>query len=727
MRPFLMSLAMAASALAVGVSACSNNPAVTTEPAAAQVASYPTGAAAVNQERLLKASQEPASWLAVGGDYDEQRFSLLDQLNETNVSKLGLAWYSDIDTERGQESTPVVVDGVMYLTTAWSMVKAYDIRSGAKLWEYDPKVNRDKGSDACCDVVNRGVAAWNGKIIFGALDGRLIALDGKTGKEVWSVKTVPEGTHHTITGAPRIANGKIFIGNGGAEYDIRGNIAAFDAETGKKLWNWFAVPGDPSKPYEQPELVEAAKTWKGDQYWKLGGGATIWDTIVYDPDTNLIYFGTGNGLSWAQEARSPGGGDNLFVSSIVALDADTGKYAWHYQETPGDEWDYDNCNPVMVADLKFKDGTKHVVMQASKNGFYYILEAKTGKLLSAEKYVPETNWATHVDMATGRPVENPDARYSRSGKPVIIWPAALGMHNWHPMAYSPETGYVYIPVTVSNAAYDALDNFVYNPNGWNTGTDFAGGASLYTKPGAPPRGNVTSYILAWDPVNAKEVWRIPNKEYGASGLLATSGNLIFSGNHNGEFAAYDSRTGQELWTAPTQARVVAAPSTYTVDGQQQVAILVGARGLPPGQKRTVGVSANNSRILVFRPGGSALLPAEMEVAATSNKKVTINPPLQTANNETVAAGEQAYAANCAVCHGVTAVPGAGATAPDLRYSALLPFKAQFNGPVRSGERATRGMPGFGNTLDDETTDAILAYIIKRANDEKAAQEAATKP
>ena len=726
MRTYVMSLAIALPAL---IAACSNNnPTVAADQVARAAPDFPVGSAAVNQERLLNASTEPGSWLAVGGDYNEQRFSKLDQLNESNVENLGLGWYADIDTERGQESTPIVVDGLMYLTTAWSMVKVYDIKSGAKVWEYDPKVDRAKGSDACCDVVNRGVAAWNGKIYLGALDGRLIALDGKTGKPVWETQTTDTNLPYTITGVPRIVKGKVIIGNGGAEYDIRGDISAFDAETGKRLWRWYAVPGDPAKPYEQPELEMAAKTWKGDTYWKLGGGATIWDTIVYDPETNLIYFGTGNGLSWAQEARSPGGGDNLFVSSIVALNADTGKYAWHYQETPGDEWDYDNCNPVMVADLPYKSGKRRVVMQASKNGFYYVLDAKTGKLISAEKYVPETNWATHVDMTTGRPVENPDARYSKNGKPVIIWPAALGMHNWHPMAYSPETGYVYIPVTVSNAAYDALDNFVFNPNGWNTGTDFAGGASLYTKLGAPPRGNVTSYILAWDPVNAKEVWRIPNKEYGASGLLATSGNLIFSGNHAGQFAAYDSRTGKELWAAPTQARVVAAPSTFTVDGQQQVAILVGARGLPPGQTRTVSVAANNSRIMVFRPGGNAALPAEMAgIAAAPSGKVTINPPLLTANNETVAAGEQAYAANCAVCHGQTAVPGAGATAPDLRYSALLPFKAQFNGPVRAGERATRGMPGFGNLLDEETTDAILAYIIKRANDEKATQEAAARP
>lgn len=687
----------------------------------------PIGAAAVDARRLLAADSQPESWLAIGGNYEEQRFSRLAQVNDKTVSKLGLAWFGDIDTERGQESTPVVVDGMMYLTTAWSMVKAYDVATGRKVWEYDPKVDKAKGGDACCDVVNRGVAAWKGKIYVAALDGRLIALDGKTGSVVWSVLTVPEKSHYTITGAPRIANGKIFIGNGGAEYDCRGYVSAYDAENGKLIWRWFTVPGDPSKPFENPQMQMASKTWKGDRYWKLGGGATAWDSIVYDPKNNLVMFGTGNGLSWAQEIRSPGGGDNLFVSSIVALDADTGKYAWHYQETPGDEWDYDNTNPLMLADLDFPTGKRRVVMQAPKNGFFYVLDAKTGKLISAEKYVPETNWATKIDLKTGKPVENPAARYSKNKKPVIIWPAALGMHNWHPMAYSPKTGYVYIPITVSNAPFAAQDDFKFNPNGWNTGTDFAGGADLYKGPNAPPRGNVTSYILAWDPIKAKEVWRIPNVEYGATGLLATDGNLIFSGNHNGEFAAYNATTGVKLWSAPTQARVVAAPSTYLVDGVQHVAILVGARGLPPNGVRTSAVSANNSRILVFKAGASATLPqAAPSGAVASGRKVTISPPLLTANNETVAGGEQSYERNCSMCHGRTAVPGGGSIAPDLRYSALISDAVQFKHAVLDGDRAQRGMPGFKTILREGEADNILAYIVKRANDEKAAQEAAIK-
>jgi quinohemoprotein ethanol dehydrogenase len=699
------------------VAACSNK---ATQSDRVTAAENPTGSAAVNAERLI-ADNEPGSWLTAARNYHEQRFSPLDQINDSNVKSLGLAWYADIDTERGQESTPVVVDGVMYLTTAWSMVKAYDIRSGKLLWEYDPAVSKTKAADACCDVVNRGVAVWNGKIYFGALDGRLIALDGKTGKQLWSVQTTDTTLPYTITGVPRIIKGKVIIGNGGAEYRVRGYVSAYDADTGKQLWRWWTVPGDPSKPYEQPELVGAAKTWMGDAYWKIGGGGTVWDGMAYDPELDTLYIGTGNGNPWNQAIRSPGGGDNLYLASIVALNPNTGTYKWHYQTTPGETWDYTATQPLIIADLNYPAGKRRVVMQAPKNGFFYVLDAKTGKLLSAEKFAPLT-WATHVDMNTGRPVEVPEARYDKTGKPVIVSPGALGMHNWHPMAFNPETGYVYIPVQVSNAGYAGPKEFKLNLQGTNTGTDFMAAADLFNKPGAPPRGNIESYILAWDPVKAKEVWRVKNEVYGSSGILATSGNLIFSGNHKGEFSAYNATTGEKLWTAQTQARVVAAASTFLVDGQQQVAILVGARGLPAGQIRTNAVSANNSRILVFKAGGTESLPAEMRTAAVS--RIKINPPLLTASNETVFAGEQAFAANCAACHGANVVPAAGAVAPDLRYSGLLPIRNGWNPVVRGGELATRGMPAFGSMLNEETTDAILAYIIKRANDEKAAQEAA---
>ena len=718
MRAVVMSLAMAVSATALLVS-CKTNDAETAS--VGVVPSNPVGAAAVN-ERRLGLDKEPGSWLTAGGNgYEEQRFSKLDQINDTNVQNLGLAWSAEIDTERGQESTPVIVDGVMYLTTAWSMVKAYDIHKGTLLWAYDPKVDRAKGADACCDVVNRGVAAWNGKIYVGALDGRLIALDGKTGKEVWSVQTTDTNLPYTVTAVPRIVKGKVIIGNGGAEYRVRGYITAYDAETGKQAWRWWTVPGEPAKGFEQPELADAAKTWNGE-WWKLGGGGTVWDSIVYDPVLDTLLVGTGNGTPWNQKIRSPGGGDNLYLSSIVALDPNTGKYRWHYQTTPGETWDYTATQPIMVADLNYPEGKRRVVMQAPKNGFFYVLDAKTGKLLNANKFAPIT-WATHVDMTTGRPVEVPEARFERTGKPAIVTPGALGMHNWHPMAFSPETGLVYLPVTVSAQTYAAVADFKVNLQGWNTGIGFTPGAGQTPVPASGVVPKTDSYILAWNPVTGKEQFRIQNETYGASGVLATSGNLIFSGNHKGELVAYDARDGKRLWAAQTQARVVAAPATFTVDGQQQVAILAGARGLPPGGKRTVGVSANNSRILVYKAGGTATLPSEMSGTTTAAPSVRINPPLATASNETVASGEQLYGQNCSACHGQNSVPAAGATAPDLRYSALLANKAAYNGAVRDGDRAQRGMPAFGR-LTEQQTDDILAYIIKRANDEKAAQEAA---
>jgi len=695
-------------------------------PVAQSGASRPVGAAAVNHDRLVQPGGEPGSWLTAGGSYLEQHYSPLDQISESNVKDLGLAWHADIDTERGQEATPVVVDGVLYVSTAWSMVKAFDVRSGTLLWEFDPEVAKAKAADACCDVVNRGVAVWNGKVYVGALDGRLIALDGRTGKVVWSVQTTDTSAPYTITGAPRIVKGKVIIGNGGAEYHVRGYVTAYDAETGRQAWRWWTVPGDPSKPYEQPELARAAKTWRGETYWKIGGGGTVWDGMAYDPDLDTLYVGTGNGNPWNQGIRSPGGGDNLFLASIVALDPNSGAYKWHYQTTPGETWDYTATQPIMLADLVYPQGRRRVVMQAPKNGFFYVLDARTGQLLSAEKYAPLT-WATHVDLKTGRPVEVDDARYEITQRPVIVWPGALGMHNWHPMAFSPRTGLVYLPVHVNNAAYSSPKEFSFNPGGLNTGVDFTGGAALYDQPGAPPRGNVESYILAWDPIKGKEVWRIRNEVYGASGVLATAGNLIFSGNHNGEFNAYKASTGEKLWSAPVQARVVAGAASFAADGQQHVAILVGGRGLPSDQKRTNPVSANNSRLLVFKLGGTAKLPATMATTAVGGGRVRIDPPLLTASNETVFAGQQAYAANCATCHGPEAVPGAGSIGPDLRYSGLLPIRNGWNPTVRGGDRAQRGMPGFGELLPPETTDAILHYIIKRANDEKEAQRATARP
>jgi quinohemoprotein ethanol dehydrogenase len=692
--------------------------------AAPQPEAHAKGAAAVDAARQLAADKEPGTWMSAGRTYSEQRYSPLTGINKANVGKLGLAWFGDIDTERGQESTPVVVDGVMYITTAWSKVKAYDAETGKKLWEYDPKVDPSNGAVACCDVVNRGVAAWKGKLYLGALDGRLIALDAKTGTVAWQVQTTDPKEPYTITQVPRIVRGMVIIGNAGAEYTCRGYVSAYDAATGKMKWRFYTVPGAPGDPTNSPELKKAFSTWSGD-FWKYGGGATAWDTILYDPKTDLIYFGTGNGLSWSQTIRSPKGGDNLFVSSVIAVHANTGKYAWHFQEVPGDEWDYDVTNPLMTADLTIGGKPRHVLMQAPKTGFFYVWDAATGKLISADKFAP-LNWATKIDLKTGRPVESPDARYTET-KAAIVQPAPLGAHNWHPMSFSPRTGLVYIPVTESSTGFQSADpkTFQIKDRVYNTGTvSFSDKiTTLYGQPGALPRGNIRSYLEAYDPVRQKEVWRAPDKDYGAHGVMVTASDVVFSGDWSGNFNAFDARSGKKLWSAPTQADVVAAPSTYTIKGVQYVALLVGARGLPPGQARTNPLSANNSRILVFKLNATATLPQTPITGSVAGR--VLDPPLLTGTNEQVIDGEGAYGRFCAGCH------GAGGTAdksiPDLRYSPALRNVTNWNSIVLEGARADKGMVSFKKVLAEGQSEAIYHYIVSQANKAKATEQAARKP
>jgi quinohemoprotein ethanol dehydrogenase len=685
------------------------------------------GAASVDYPRQLAADKEPGTWMSAGRTYDEQRYSPLTGIDKSNVKQLGLVWSGDVDTERGQESTPVVVDGVLYVTTAWSKVYAYNAKTGAPLWRYDPKVDPTIGGIACCDVVNRGVAAWKGKILLGALDGRLIALDGKTGAVIWSVQTTDLKLPYTITQVPRVYKNTVVVGNAGAEYSVRGYVSGYDVDTGKLKWRFYTVPypNDPATK-DQPELAKAAKTWGDTDPSKYGGGATAWDTIVYDPKTNLVFFGTGNGLAWSQTVRDAKGGDNLFVSSVIAVNADTGKYVWHFQETPGDEWDYDNTNPLMVADLNIKGQKVHALMQAPKQGFFYVWDAATGKLISAEKFAP-ANWATRIDMKTGRPVENPAVRYTDT-KAAIVQPAPLGAHNWYPMSYSPRTGLVYVSVTESSRGFLSADPATYqvkNPRVSNTATISSDKKidDLYGQPGALPKGNITSYLEAYDPVSQKIVWKAPNKTYGASGTMVTATDLVFAGNQDGQFQAFDAKTGAVLWSSPTEAKVAAAPSTYTIDGEQYVAVLVGARGLPDGVVRTSLLSANNSRILVYKLGGTYHLPTE-KVGPASTTSTTLNPPLLIGNNEQVIDGATAYNKNCAVCHGANVV--ADKSAPDLRYSTLLNSLSGFDDVVLGGSRASNGMISFRGTLASDDAENIFHYIISEANKGKAAQQAAAK-
>ncbi|MEW6130023.1 MAG: PQQ-dependent dehydrogenase, methanol/ethanol family [Acidobacteriota bacterium] len=666
-----------------------------------------------SEKRILAAEKgagEEGNWLAHGRTFNEQRFSPLKQINDKNVKDLNLAWAFKLDVDRGTEATPIVVDGVMYTTGAYSFVYALDAKSGKLLWKYDPQVARDYAERACCDAVNRGVAVLEGKVYVATLDGYLVALDAATGKVAWKVDTVIDRSRkYTITGAPRIAHGKIFIGNGGAEFGVRGYVTAYDAKTGKQAWRFFTVPGDPKKSYESKTLEMAAKTWTGNKYWEYGGGGTVWDSMAYDPDLNLLYIGVGNGAPWNQHYRSPEGGDNLFLSSIVALNADTGEYVWHYQTTPGDKWDYTATQHLILADLNINGATRKVLMQAPKNGFFYVLDRATGKLISAEAYVKVT-WATGIDKTTGRPILSDSADYVK--QPQLTFPSPYGGHNWQPMAYSPQTGLVYIPAQEVPFVYVNDPNFKARKRGFNNGL---GLIAL----GIPEDGFSVSAILAstsgklsaWDPVKQKEVWKVDFDNPWNGGVLTTAGNLVFTGTADGRVVAYSADKGEALWQAAAQTGVIAPPMTYMVDGEQYLAISVGwggALGLVGGDIARAAKTRSIARVLVFKVGGKATLPP------LADEEPMPDIPAATASVEAVQKGRDLYHTYCVFCHGLAAV-GGGAIR-DLRYLSKSRHQS-FVGIVQNG-LATRGMPDYRDELSIEQIKWIQAYIIKRANDEK---------
>jgi quinohemoprotein ethanol dehydrogenase len=669
----------------------------------------------VDDTRLANAQNEPQNWLIHGGGWAEQRFSKLDQVNVDTVAQLKPAWYADFDTNRGQESTPIVVDGVMFVTTAWSKVYALDARTGKQIWYYDPQVPGPAGVPMCCDVVNRGVAVYKGKVYVGAVDGRLIALDAATGKEAWSAMTVEPNQAYTITGAPRVARGKVFIGNGGADFGGRGYVSAYDADTGKLVWRFFTVPGDPqAKPdgAASDDVLKkvAAPTWSGEWY-KYGGGGHVWNALVYDPDFNQVYMATGNGVPWNYYLRSDGKGDNLFIAAIVAVDADTGKYQWHYQETPGDAWDFDSIADMTLADLTIDGQVRKVLIHPPKNGFMYVLDRKTGKVISAEPFVPGVNWATHVDVATGKPAIDPKAYYKDEAWVGI--PGGGGAHNWHPTAFSPRTNLLYLAANEGTTYYAPVKNFKFVPGQSNLGIDFnamlrgmgnttggAHGAEAAPAKPSPPK----SYLLAWNPSTQKAAWRAETR---GGGVLATAGNLVFQGRGRqgvlGEFVAYRADDGQQLWSYPTPNAITPGPVTYSVDGEQYVAVSTGAGMLSPGLPSRVRF---NGRVVAFKLNGTAVLPPEAPLAPPAN------PPQQVATAERVALGESHYNDYCSRCHGVAAVNGN--ILPDLRRSPMLTSTEAWKSVVIDGALAPRGMIGWTQFLKPEDAEAVRAYVGEQA-------------
>lgn len=667
--------------------------------------------AAVDAARIIAADREPGNWMSHGRTYDEQRHSPLKSINDRNVGELGLAWTARLDIDRGVEATPIVVDGVMYTTGAKSIVYAFDARSGTLLWKFDPEVPGIRLSEGCCDVVNRGVAVWQGKVYVGAYDGRLIALDARDGRKLWETDTVVDPARsYTITGAPRVVKGKVLIGNGGAEYGVRGYVSAYDADTGKLAWRFYTVPGDPAQEKDDRAMEIARKTWHGTEYWKQGGGGTVWDSMAFDPELDLLYIGTGNASWWNRQARSEGKGDNLFVSSIVALRPDSGEYVWHYQTTPGDMWDYTATQHIILAELPIDGRKRKVLMQAPKNGFFYVLDRTNGKLLSAEKFAP-VNWATHVDLATGRPVVDEEVANYLKG-PKVISPAFIGAHNWHPMSFNPATGLVYIPMqeTAGMLSAPANPQRIAHKSVVNLGVDV---------PDLPEDPEVVKQIaasfkgklLAWDPVRQQAAWTQDYRTIYNGGTLSTAGNLVFQGTADGRVTAYAADSGKLLWSSPANTGVMAGPVTYEVDGEQYVTFMAGWGGTFPLILGPLSLEAKvqpEARVLTYKLGGKAVLPPPAQLP-----QAVPQPPAVTASAEDIAAGRTLYNGFCGSCHGLNAI--SGGVLPDLRYLDARKH-AQFKDIVLMGARAAKGMPPFAGTVSDADAERIHQYLIKRAHD-----------
>jgi quinohemoprotein ethanol dehydrogenase len=604
---------------------------------------------------------------------------------------------------------------VLYNISAWNITTAYDARTGKPLWTFDPKVPREWGRYACCEPVSRGLALWQHSVIIATLDGRLISLDAKTGVPTWSVRTFDDTWPYSITGAPRVFDGKIVVGNGGADLGVRGFVAAYDASSGKKLWKFYTVPGDPSLGPDGEAsdnvMATAAKTWTG-AWWKLGGGGTAWDSIAYDPKLKLVYIGTGNGSPHAQHYRSPQGGDNLFLCSIVALDADTGRYRWHYQETPAENWDYTCTQSIVQATLTIGGRQRDVLLHAPKNGFFYVLDRRTGELLSAKNFVP-TTWASHVDLKSGRPVVNPAANYGV--EPVLLAPGPGGAHNWFPMAFNPVTQLAYFPAYEHWLVY-AL-NPAFEPKKFRSNSGWGGytGEALAKRIALQKEGSAQekNWLIAWDPVKQTAAWRVPLPRHGNGGVLTTAGNLVLEGTTRKTFAAFRATDGALLWEVPTQSAPVAGPITYLLDGEQYIAVNAGWGGGAAQVERGIGIAQHRAaaRLLVFKRGGRVQLPPLPPASPVPDP-----PPLR-ATEDVVQRGAQLFASTCAQCHGALAVGGV----KDLRFM-NAETHAAFDDIVLKGTRAEKGMASFASLLSSEESQAIHAYLISRAHEDWGATQ-----
>ena len=641
-----------------------------------------------------------ANWWATGGSADESGFSQLDQVNDGTIARLGLAWSLDLPGEVTLEATPLAVDGILYFTGSYSAVYAVDGVSGRLLWKYDPEIWAHEPERMRLNfAANRGAAYADGRVFAATLDGRLIALDAKTGKLLWSSATLDPGSLQFSTGAPRVMGDKVIIGNGGADFGSRGFVTAYDAATGRKLWRFHTVPGSPDQNKGDAAMERAAASWSGE-YWKTGTGGSVWNGMTYDPELNRIYIGTGNSGPYDPSVRSPGDGDNLYLVSIVALDASTGKYLWHYQMNPREAWDYKAAANIIAATLTIDGQPRKVLMQQPTNGFYYVLDRLTGKLISAEK-TGKVTWADHIDLATGRPVERPNIRYENGE--TEIFPSPVGTHNWQAMSYSPQTGLAYIPHMQAGSRYTKRTP--------RPGDVSFGGLAIGWVQQDPDDG--TAALLAWDPVRQQPAWKVKLPTFWNGGTLATSGQLVFQGTADGWLSAYHARTGARLWRFNAGHGILAAPVSWSRNGRQYISVLAGYGGAASmgGKLMNLGwtYGAQPRRLLTFTLAGKAVLPPtappERTVAVLDDPALTLDPAV-------VEAGRTRFLA-CALCHGRDAV--SGGAAPDLRASAAaLDFETLW-AVTHDGALIRNGMPRFETMSRDELRQ-IWTYIRARARD-----------
>ena len=672
----------------------------------------PGGPGWVDEVRVARAAQdEPGSWLAHGQTYEELRFPSLTAINRDTVSDLGLAWFKNLDNSHRAQSTPLVIDGFMYFTDAWSVAYAVDAATGEERWRYDPQTDRRSMRYACCGgAINRGMAAYQGLLYFATFDARLLALDMISGELAWEVDTSvhPTNNPYTITGAPRAVAGKVFIGQSSSEFGLRGYLSAYDAKSGELAWRFFMVPGDPSKPFEHPELEDAAKTWSGE-WWKLGGGGTPWNAIVYDQAFDQLLVGTGNGAPWPRAIRSPGGGDNHFLGGVLSLDPHSGRMKWFHQMTPADNWDFNAAQDIALLDVTLDGVTHEVLFQAPKNGFFYVLSRQDGKLLRAAPYA-SLNWATHIDMETARPVENPATNYEET--PAWILPGNSGGHSWQPMSVDPARGIAYLAVQDISLLYSLPEEFKRTGEFEISKTSISLGVELSARryaelvAAAPPQPESKGYLKAFDPVAGKVLWAVERATPYNGGVLATAGGVVFQGDGNGQFAAYDTRDGTLLWEHDVYG-AAGAPITYEIAGEQYLAVQVGGGGSARSRY-------NDGRMLAFKLGAAGSIPEPVM------PEVDIPPlPPLTASEEQIAKGAELYYEHCVWCHGMGPV---GMVNADLRLMTAETHE-RFAAIVRGGMLLDKGMDSFADVLDAEQAELVHQFVISRAMEARREIEA----